>query len=514
MIAPDRAAEPERPLDLSPERFSRAGRAPYAVIDIGSNSVRLVVYDELGRAPFPRFNEKALCQLGDGLARTGALTQEGMARTLAAMRRFRAIADAMAVGRVDAIATEAVRHASNGADLVAAIAARTGLAVRVLTGDEEARYAALGVISGFYRPSGLVGDMGGGSLEVAEINDDRVGDRRVSLPLGALPVRALLEAGDASAKARVDAILGEGLPPELTGPAFYAVGGGWRAFSRVLMAARAAPVPVVHGYAVPAEEARAVAKSIWKLSPARIAALPGLPKRRAATLPAAALVMDRVLKRLRPDRVVFSMLGVREGWLYQQLSVPERYLDPLVEGAQAFGLPFARVPGFAAALARWTAGLFASETPVEQRLRVAACALSDYAWRDDAGVRAAESYRRLLGLPLIGLDHTERVFLAATIHARYGGATNDPALAPSIALLPSAARRRALIVGRALLLGYRIAGGVPEILASARLEIGGNHVRLHVRRSARVPESEVVSDRLRLLADAVGARRIEVLEMD
>jgi exopolyphosphatase/guanosine-5'-triphosphate,3'-diphosphate pyrophosphatase len=466
----------------------------------------------MSRAPFPRFNEKALCQLGDGLARTGALASDGVARTLAALRRFHAIADAMAVARIDTIATEAVRRASNGPALVAAIAAQTGLAVRVLSGDEEAEFAALGVISGFYRPRGLVGDMGGGSLELAEVDDDRVGARRASMPLGALPVRALLEGGEATAKARVDALLAGGMPPELTASTFFAVGGSWRALARVHMAANAAPVPVVHGYTVAADAARAFAKMIGKLPPARIATLAGLPTRRVATLSAAALVLDRVLKRLRPDRVVFSMLGVREGWLYAHLTQAERYLDPLVEGAQAIGLPFARVPAFAAALARWTATLIPGETAAEQRLRIAACALSDYAWRDDAGLRAAESFRRLLQLPLIGLDHVERVFLAATIHARYGGAADDPVLAPALGLLPQASRRRALVLGRALLLGYRLSGGVPEILASARLQLGEGVVRLHVRGAARVPESEVVADRLRLLADAVGARRIEVLE--
>jgi len=507
-----RAAAQERPLDLAPDWVGRGGRPPCAVIDIGSNSVRLVVYDELGRAPFPRFNEKALCQLGDGFARTGALAPDGVARTLAAVRRFRAIADAMAVGRIDTLATEAVRNASNGPALVADIAEQTGLAVRVLSGEDEAHFAALGVIAGFYRPTGLVGDMGGGSLEMAEVDDDRVGTRRVSLRLGALPVRALLEAGEAEAKTRVDALLREGLPDGFGAPTFYAVGGGWRALARVHLAATAAPVPVVHGYAVPAAELRAFAKSLWKLPPARIAALAGLPTRRASTLPAAALAMDRVLKRLQPQRVVFSVLGVREGWLYQQLTSAERYLDPLIEGAQAFGLPFSRVPAFAAALLRWTANLFPGETPAEQRLRVAACALSDYAWRDEAGVRAVESYRRLLQFPLIGLDHTERVFLAATIHARYSGASTDPALSPAIALLTPAARRRAQILGRALLLGYRLSGGVPEILAAARVQIDDKVVRLTVRPSARVPESEVVTDRLRLLANAVGVRRIEIVE--
>jgi exopolyphosphatase/guanosine-5'-triphosphate,3'-diphosphate pyrophosphatase len=501
---------PDRPLDLAPDRFSRAGRAPYAVIDIGSNSVRIVVYDELGRAPFPRFNEKALCQLGDGFSRTGALSPEGVARTLAAARRYRAIADAMGVERIDTIATEAVRRASNGPALVDSIAEQTGLAVRVLSGDEEAHFAALGVIAGFYRPVGLIGDMGGGSLEVADIDDDRVGDRRVSLSLGALPVRALLEG--TAARERVDALLHEGLPAGLTSPSFYAVGGGWRTLARVHLAAKAAPVHAIHGYTVPAAEMRAFAKSIWRLPPAKIAALAGLPTRRAATLPAAALVLDRLLKRLQPERVVFSMLGVREGWLYAQLTEAERYLDPLVEGAQSFGLPFARVPGFATALTQWTATLFPNETAGERRLRVAACALSDFAWRDEASVRAIESYRRLLNFPLIGLDHTERVFLAAVIHARYSGAADDPALLPAIALLRPELRRRALILGRSLQLGYRVSGSVPEILAAARLHIDDKVVRLAVNAAARVPESEVVTDRLRMLASAVGVRRTEIVE--
>jgi exopolyphosphatase/guanosine-5'-triphosphate,3'-diphosphate pyrophosphatase len=368
------------------------------------------------------------------------------------------------------------------------------------------------VISGFYRPIGLIGDMGGGSLEITDVRDDQVGARRISLSLGALPVRRLLETGAVAAKKQIDRLLSDGIPPDLDSPTFFAIGGGWRAFARVLMAATEAPVQVVHGYTVTATAARDFAKALVKASPERIALLPGLPRRRADNLPAAALVLDRVLKRLKPERVVFSMLGVREGWLYDQLTPAERYLDPLVEGAQAFGLPFARVPGFAAALVQWTARLFPGETPVEQRLRVAACALSDYAWRDDARLRAVESYHRLLQLPLIGLDHAERVFVAAVIHARYSGALDDPALLPAISLLKPDARYRAQLLGRVLLLGYRLAGGVPEILTTASLQINAKTVRLSVKSTARVPESEVVTDRLRLVASAAGVRRIEIVE--
>ncbi|MGH6920023.1 MAG: exopolyphosphatase, partial [Geminicoccaceae bacterium] len=227
---------PRRPLELDPARVARA-RPHHAVVDIGSNSVRLVVYDELGRAPFPRFNEKSLCRLGEGLAETGRLSEASFARTIEACRRFRAISDAMEVGRIDVLATEAVRSASNGAALIAAIAEAAGFAVRLLSGAEEARFAGLGVISGFYRPTGLVGDLGGGSLEVIEVLDDRVGERDVSLPMGAIPVQAMLAAEGRDTRKRLDALFAERLPPALiAAPVFYAVGGGFRAIAKAHMA--------------------------------------------------------------------------------------------------------------------------------------------------------------------------------------------------------------------------------------------------------------------------------------
>jgi exopolyphosphatase/guanosine-5'-triphosphate,3'-diphosphate pyrophosphatase len=505
----DRAVD--RPLDINPERAGRAARAPYAIVDIGSNSVRLVVYDQLGRAPLPRFNEKSLCRLGEDLARTGAIPAEGFRRTVQAARRFRAIAEAMGATRIDVTATEAIRRASNGPALAAAIAEESGLKVRVLSGAEEARFAALGVISGFFRPVGLVGDMGGGSLEVAEALDDRVGERWVSLPLGALPVEALLAEGASEAKRRVDAMLCDNLPSTLAMPTFYAVGGGWRAFAKAHMEAVGAPVRVVHAYTLGAQEARGFAKALLRLPAEKLAASPGVPERRARTLPAAAFMLDRVLKRLSPERVVFSALGLREGLLYSQLSQAERYLDPLVEGAQLVGLPLARVPDFAPALVPWTAALFPGEAPAQTRLRVAVCALSDIAWRDHPDLRAEESFRRLLQFPFIGVDHAERVFVAAAIHARYVGRADAPYLSPAINLLSLASRRRAQILGRAILLAYRFSGGAPAMLAGARLNVEADRVVLEVAAAARAPDSEVVGDRLRLLAAALGVRRSEIV---
>jgi exopolyphosphatase/guanosine-5'-triphosphate,3'-diphosphate pyrophosphatase len=215
---------------------------------------------------------------------------------------------------------------------------------------------------------------------------------------------------------------------------------------------------------------------------------------------------------LAPERVVFSALGAREGWLYAQLTPQERELDPLLEGVYGFGAARARVPEFAPSLVRWTDDLFPGETPSDRRLRLAACALSDIGWRDHPGIAAAESFRRLILFPFIGIEHPERVFLAASVHARYAGSPDDPVLTPAIGLLPADTRRRALILGRVLMLGYRLSGSVPEILASARLKIGET-IRLEVGKSARVPDSEVVANRLKLVATAAGVRQIEIVEV-
>ena len=502
------------PLQLDPARAKRVDRPPYAIVDIGSNSIRLLVYDQLGRAPMPRFNEKSLCRLAEGLAETGAIAPDHFRRAVEAVRRFRAIAEAMGVVRIDAVATEAMRRASNGPKLAGAIEAESGLKVRILSGSEEARFATLGVISGFFRPVGSVADIGGGSLEVAEAIDQHVGDLWASLPLGALPVEAMMSAGFSAAKRQIDEILRRSLPRALAKPVFYAVGGGWRALAKAHMEAVGAPVKVVHGYTLAAVEAREFARAVSRLTAAKLAATPGVTERRARTLPAAALTLDRVLKYLSPDRVVFSALGLREGFLYSQLSREEQYHDPLVEGAQLIGLPLARVPDFAPELVSWTGSLFSDETTAERRLRVAVCALSDIAWRDAPDLRAEESFRRLLAFPFIGVTHPERVFIAAAIHARYVGRPDARWLSPAIRLLTPADRRRAQILGRATLLAYRFSGGVPAVLESARLRIDPDCIRLEVVAAAHAPDSEVVSERLKLLASAIGVKRSEVVDVD
>ena len=337
-------------------------RAPYAVIDIGSNSVRLVVYDELGRAPLPRFNEKSLCRLGEGLAETGEIQPRASGGRSRPRAGSAPSPTPWAWSRVDVTATEAMRRATNGDRLVAAIREEAGLEVRVLSGAEEARFAAPGVISGFYRPIGwsatwaaaasrsprrwTTGSASGGSA-------CRWG------PAGG----GAAGGGAGEAKRRIDALLKDSLPPALTQPVFYPVGGGWRALAKAQMAAVAAPVRWCTATRwTPARRARSPRRSGISPRP-RWRTWPASPSAAGADPAGGGAGDGPGLKHLAPERVVFSALGLREGWLYAQLPEAERYLDPLVEGAQLVGLPMARVPGFAPALVRWTDGLFPGRDP-------------------------------------------------------------------------------------------------------------------------------------------------------
>ena len=471
------------------------------------------MYDDLSRAPFPRFNEKAMVALGAGLDDEGNFTENTISRALHAVTRLCSIAKAMEVHRIDVIATEATRRAGNGSQLIDAIREQTGLEARVLSGQEEAWFSAYGVVSGFYQPKGMMGDMGGGSLEVAEVLTDEVGERMASMPLGALPVTEKLKDGYGSAKKWVDSILSECLPPLLTDSVFYAVGGGWRALARIHIATQERPISVVHGFEIPAEELRTLARKIAKMTPEEVAELPDVPSRRIATLPASALVMSRVLRQMQPDVVAFSAYGVREGWLYQQLDEQERHRDPLLESAQAIGLPMARVPAFSEALGEWTDDLFPAETECERRLRLAVCALTDIAWREHEKIRAKDSFMRLAQFPFIGLSHSERAFISVAILARYSGKMDDDVKNVIGDLLSATELRRADILGRTLLLGHRFSASVPEILGHARIRINTDTVSLEILNAQSIPDSDAVQTRLRQLAKAAGVDNAEIVDV-
>lgn len=484
-------------------------RRDIGLIDIGSNSVRFVVYEAPVRAPMTKFNERVTCGLGRGLEVDGNLAAADMATAMQALGRFFALARAMGLKSVDVFATEAVRAAANGPAFTADIETRFGVKVSVLSGEEEGRFAGLGVLSHFPDADGVVGDLGGASLELSEIGDGAVGRAR-SFPFG--PLRLMGDRGSRKGQLEklvrtVEASFGSAR----AGKSFYAVGGAWRAFAKLAMARTGHRLEIVDGYEIDGGVALELARLASRRSKLGANDLAYVAKRRQEALPTAALVLAAVLEALGPRRLVFSASGVREGRLFWNLPAKERARDPLLEAAERYGRNESRFGGVGRELVRWTAPLFADESAAEKRLRIAACHLSDIAWSTHPDYRHGYALDRVLHLPLPGLHHAGRAWLALAVHARYRGAL-DGVLATDAQALAGARAERALLLGHALQVAYRLSGATAHLLAASGLERGHGCVRLVLPADGSLPPGDAVQRRLQTLAKALGVSDFEIVE--
>jgi len=490
----------ERPLSGRSDTGDRI-----AVIDIGSNSIRVVVYDRLTRSPTAIFNEKILCGLGKTVERTGRLNPDGVRLAFDNLCRFRRLLDAMQVARVDVLATAAVRDAADGPDFVADVERRTGFGVRVISGEEEARLAAMGVLSGTPGADGLAGDLGGGSLELVVLENGVIGSQ-TTLPLGALRLLGLSDSRPANVAKVVDRHLEE-IPwiAKAAGRTFYPVGGSWRALAKLHMEQVNHPVHIIHDYAVDGAELTDFVGLLGRQSRSSLERMGGIPKRRLETLPLAALVLERVLKAVRPARVVFSAYGLREGHLFDLLPSREREQDPLLTACAEVAERIGRF-GHAEILTAWTARLFPEEGASMRRLRQAACLLSDLGWMEHPDYRAEHAFLRILRMPVAALDHSERAFLALAVYARYTGDLNSDLLAGAKTLAADGIKDRALILGLALRLAHTLTGGAATLLQRTALRLEEGSLTLSLPEDAAMLNGETVRRRMDALAKALGKK--------
>jgi exopolyphosphatase / guanosine-5'-triphosphate,3'-diphosphate pyrophosphatase len=486
---------------LEPPRFR-----PVGVVDIGSNSVRLVVYDGRRRAPSPVFNEKILCGLGRGVALTGELATAPMERALAALQRFRALCRQIQVIDTIAVATAAVREAANGPDFVARAERALGAPITVLTGGKEAEMTALGVISGIPDADGVVGDLGGGSLELVEVSQGKI-KTAVTLPLG--PLRLIDLSGGKIAQARqiVDKALDScELLDLLNGRDFYAVGGAWRNLARMHIEQNAHPLTILHHYKVPREDFRSVANLVAGLSPASLHAIRAVARSRAETLPYGAMVLERILARSKARDVVTSVFGVREGLIYASLKKGKREADPLLSACWDFARRYARSPAHERELIDWTDQLFGSgESATERRLRHAACLLADISWRTSPDYRGSRAVTVISQASFVGVDHPGRAFLALAAFFRYEGPGSDSAPSDLVRLVDEATLERARQLAAAMRLAYVLTAAMTGVLPQIGLEYEcGRTLRLKLPASLADLQGEPVDKRLAQLAQLLG----------
>lgn len=480
-------------------RIGAGGSGRQAVVDIGSNSIRLVIYDGPARAPAPICNEKALCGLGRDMGADGKLNPAAVDYALATLARFRRLIEAHGEPPTTTFATAAAREAADGPEFVARVRA-LGFDVRVIDGVEEASLAALGVVS--YEPgaTGIVGDMGGGSLELIAVAGGFVEDN-VSLSIG--PLRLMQQAGGKIADADpivARALDGVGWASPGRFETLYAVGGAWRAIARIHMRLKSYPLSVLHHYELTKEEGVEVCDLLVKQSRRSLEEIPGIPRRRIDTLPYAALVMRAVLLKTKVQRIVVSAGGVREGVLFNNLGAEERLEDPLFAGARFFADRLAPEPRVGDAVAALTQTLFADETPGQKRLRIATCILSDIGAFFHPDLRAAQAFDTALRAPFYGVTHNERIAIALSLYCRHDGRKPTLPDEQALALLSPEEQQRAIRLGLALRFAGALAPKAPDAIAGCGLANVDGRIVFRAPEAVRELMGELPRKRLESLA--------------
>lgn len=493
-----------RPLFDSPE--SRALQR-VGVLDVGSNSVRLVVFDGAARSPAYFFNEKILCGLGAGINETGRLNPEGRVRAMAAIKRFKLIAEGMHLPPLSAVATAAVRDAEDGPAFRAEVEAATGIKLYVIDGEEEARYSAQGVLLGWPGASGLMCDIGGSSMELAEISSGEVG-KRVTSGLGPLKLSGM-PGGKKALKALIKDTM-QGLAAEMGThqDRLYLVGGSWRAIAKLDMLRRGYPLWVLHEYRMTPKELGKTLDWIARTDLEIARQQTSTSAARMALVPVAALVLKRLIQTFHPKVIAISAYGIREGLLYEQMPEKLRARDPLIEAARFYEKKDARLPGFGKGLFAFLYPLFKNENEAHRRIIKAACLMHDVSWRAHPDYRHEVTFEAATRANLGGMTHEERVFLGVALLHRYKNSREDCHFKEVFSILSEKELTKAEVLGKAMRFGAMFAVDKPHEKATLRWRPKKRELHLTIQPDAADLFGEVAEARFASLAQALGAETV------
>lgn len=490
--------------DPSAKALSRVG-----VLDVGSNSVRMVVFDGAARSPAYFYNEKIMCALGAGMADTGRLNPEGRERALAAIKRFQVLAEGMGTGQLSAVATAAVREAEDGPEFCEQVERETGLRIWVIDGEEEARLSAQGVLLGWPGAYGMVCDIGGSSMELAELSDGNVG-RRVSSKLGPLRLRTI-KGGRKAAKAEIARTI-ENLRDTMgeQNHRLFLVGGSWRAFARIDMLRRDYPLTVLHEYRMSRSDVIATAKFVEQNDLKELMAATGISEPRMTLVPMAGLVLKQMVRKFKPHDIAVSSYGIREGLLYEQMSDRLRRRDPLIEACLFAEAKDARIPGFGDDLFAFISPLFPRANAETLRILRAACLLHDVSWRAHPDYRHEVCFDNATRANLGGLNHRERVFIGLALLHRYKNSRDGTRLEELLSLLSDKDIKEAEILGKAMRFGAMFSAQDHGRIGKLKWRPKKRHLEHHLSPGSQALFGEVAEARFKSLAAALEAEQAEV----
>ncbi|MTH79808.1 Ppx/GppA family phosphatase [Paracoccus aestuariivivens] len=486
------------------DRVSERALSRVGVVDVGSNSIRMVVFDGAARSPAYFYNEKVMAGLGQGLAETGRLNPEGVTRGMAALKRFAALAEGMGIKPLTCVATAAVREAEDGPEFRKAVEKETGLKLWVIDGEEEARLSAQGVLLGWPEAKGLICDIGGNSMELAELSDGKVG-RRISTPLGPFRLQQV-KGGQAGLTAHIrnileDAVAKMGSDHEQ----IYLVGGSWRAIARLDMERTKYPMTVLHEYRMAPENVLETVDWLSKQNLSDLRGKLGISSSRIELVPLASLVLRQLVQTFSPQCLAVSSYGIREGLLYEQMPLNLRSRDPLIEAARFAERQMARVPGFGKRLYQFIEPIYKDPEPSLDRLVKAACLLHDTTWRTHPDYRADACFDNVTRANMAALSHPERVFLGLSLLHRYRNSRANSAMAPLFKLLSDQQIRDAEVLGKAMRFGAMFSIKDPAEAGRLKYSAKKNILELRLTPTGQALMGEVALARFNSLASALGA---------
>lgn len=483
--------------DSLPAQDHRVG-----IIDIGSNSIRFVVYDQLKRAPVALYNEKMLCQLGKGLATSGKLNPEGVALAKDALRRFLALSRNMDVAAFHVMATAAVRDASDGAAFAQYLEDLYGIEIDIISGEREARLGALGICSSMHQPVGISGDLGGGSFELVRIHGMEQ-QEHATLPIGPLRLLDEMKGKRDDIRKAIEKQLKSvtWLKAEKT-KHFYAIGGSLRAIARLHMDASGYPLHILHQYTVASKQFLPFLRELVAMPEDRLERLPGLPGKRVPTIPPAAMILEQVLEQTGAERIVFSASGIREGYLFEKLAPHAREQDVLLASCVELATKGRRPVTYASELMTWMEPLFTQESEDERRLRLVFCLLSEIAHHIHPEYRAQWAMQRIIQSSLTGITHKERVALALALYHRHQFKRREDI--PEVQLISERAREWARLAGSCASLAYHLTGGIAGTLPSTALLVAKKAVQLKLNGATEALAGEAVRKRIVNVDEAYG----------
>lgn len=488
--------------------------AKHAVIDVGSNSVRLVIYRMIGSAFIPIHNEKVLAALGSGAQLTNTLSKEGVEMAMSALLRFKILIDALEITQYSAIATAAVRAANDGPAFIERVQNEIGLTIEIISGEDEGRLSQMGVMLGAPNSDGFMGDLGGSSLELVYLNANQSAMRE-SWQLGPLAMGEISLSKNTSKsidlvreKIRETFALSNVIKIENL-KQFHAVGGAWRSIAHIHMVFRNYPLHVLHNYTIERADILQICDFLSIQSKKSIEKIAGVSSRRADTLPYAAVLLSELVMGSNCQEVVISSYGLREGILAQVYNFDATQISPLVESAKAIAIKDSSELYFSQTLFSWIKPIIEycrsiTEFGFQKQLFETLCTLSCIGIDLHPDHRAFLAYELVLRAPFAAIYHKERVFLACAIAARYGARAEEIAVFDCANLIEKDAAFIAYLIGTAIRFGANLASNSGNILQNTSLQIKDNIISLNLANNYAGLYSQLVEKRHSQLASILG----------